>query len=160
MVQDNNKLRLILIFIKYHAYKELCVRLKKYLTENGKSTKNYYFNDVFILDSHTCSHCTIMHFMDLDFLNDLSSKYFEGYLENSSSIEKNDDELFIENNIKSIIEFIVAEKKLVNYVEEIIKLDKINVCNYVGKLGIESMCSNFCVGEKCLFHETTNICYI
>lgn len=163
---ESLKVNLILEFIRYHSNIELIKRVSNYLKKNGKVLNSYHFHDLFVLNKYAYKF-TVAHFLDIDFLNNLPSEYLDEYLEKASSVGKSDDEIFIEKNIKSIVETVIEKQKLTNYVEEIIKIDKLNNCNrvvteksYDGKNN-KFICNSICIGEKCLWHkEKEEICYL
>lgn len=158
---DSEKISLIVLFIQYYAEIELNKLLKQ------KS----FIDDfpAFLLIDDVESEWLPHYFLCQDFLNTLPDVYFNNFtkfwIPSSTDVDE-DIKKFIQLSIKHIINQVIEEKKLVNYVEEIIKIKKINHCNKIHLLVLDNgklklSCSKPCVGKKCIAHANEDpICFL
>lgn len=162
---ENQKVYFICNFIEYYAHIELNDRLKKF----DKYYEGHEQRDIFIIEDYVMNAWKSINFISQDFLNELPNQYYDTYMkyrddDSDDDSQTNDYILFIQNNIKSIIEYVIKEKKVVNYAEEVIKINEFNKCNYTAfskMLKKIVSCGRNCIGNKCLIHEKEEpICYI
>lgn len=154
---DSQRISLILFFLEYHAGNEL----NEFLKQKSIKLDNIFF----LLDDFDTYEWLPQNFLCQDFLNKLPQFYLDSYLSgffehNASEVKKS----FVQSTVSYILNKVILEKKLVNYVEEIIKLTEFNICSNVifrGFRRLELKCTNLCVGEKCIRHDTeTAVCFL